>query len=36
MTVMTAEKLSASVGAQIVGVDRQQLLEDEALRAWIL
>jgi alpha-ketoglutarate-dependent taurine dioxygenase len=36
MTVMTAEKLSASVGAQIVGVDRQQLLEDEALPAWIL
>jgi alpha-ketoglutarate-dependent taurine dioxygenase len=36
MTVMTAEKLSASVGAQIVGVDRQQPLEDEALPAWIL
>jgi alpha-ketoglutarate-dependent taurine dioxygenase len=31
MTVMTAEKLSASVGAQIVGVDRAQLLEDDAL-----
>ena len=31
MTVVTIEKLSATVGAAIVGVDREQLLDDEAL-----
>jgi len=36
MTVVTAEKLSATVGAEIVGVDRRQLLEDDALPAWTL
>src|ERR1700722_15536796 len=36
MTVMTAEKLSATVGAQIDGVDRERLLQDDALPAWIL
>ena len=36
MTVVTAEKLSATVGAEIVGVDRRLLLEDEALPAWTL
>ena len=36
MTVVTAEKLSATVGAEIVGVDREQLLDDEALPAWTL
>ncbi len=36
MTVVTAERLSATVGAEIVGVDRQLLLEDDALPAWTL
>ena len=31
MTVVTIEKLSATVGAEIVGVDGEQLLADEAL-----
>ena len=34
MTVITAEKLSASVGAEVVGVDRRQLLHDDAMPAW--
>ena len=37
MTVVAAtEKLSATVGAEVVGVDRDQLLDDEALPAWTL
>jgi alpha-ketoglutarate-dependent taurine dioxygenase len=36
MTVVTAEKLSATVGAEILGVDRRLLLEDDALPAWTL
>ena len=36
MTVVTAERLSATVGAEIVGVDVRQLLEDDALPAWTL
>jgi alpha-ketoglutarate-dependent taurine dioxygenase len=36
MTVVTAERLSATVGAEIVGVDVRQLMEDEALPAWTL
>jgi alpha-ketoglutarate-dependent taurine dioxygenase len=36
MTVLTAEKLGATVGAQVVGVDCERLLHDDALPAWIL
>ena len=36
MTVVTIEKLSATVGAEIVGVDGEQLLADEALPGWTL
>ena len=36
MTVITAEQLSDTVGAEVVGVDREQLLGDEALPAWTL
>jgi len=36
MTTATADKLSPTVGAEIAGVDRQQLLEDEALPEWTL
>ncbi len=36
MTVVTAERLSATVGAEVVGVDCEQLLGDEALPAWTL
>jgi len=36
MSVVTAEKLSAAVGAAIVGVDREQLLHDEQLPGWTL
>jgi alpha-ketoglutarate-dependent taurine dioxygenase len=36
MTVVTAERLSATVGAEIVGIDPQLLLEDDALPAWTL
>ena len=36
MSVMTAEKLSPTVGAQIIGVDCDRLLHDDALPAWIL
>ncbi len=36
MTVVTAERLGASVGAEVVGVDRDQLVHDEALPAWTL
>ncbi len=36
MTVVTAERLSATVGAEIVGVDVDQLVEDDTLPAWTL
>jgi alpha-ketoglutarate-dependent taurine dioxygenase len=36
MTVFTAEKLGPTVGAQVVGVDRAQMLEDDVLPAWLL
>ncbi len=36
MTVVTTERLGATVGAQIVGVDRDRLLGDDALPASIL
>jgi alpha-ketoglutarate-dependent taurine dioxygenase len=36
MTVITTEKLSASVGAQVVGVELDQLLHDPSLPAWTL
>jgi alpha-ketoglutarate-dependent taurine dioxygenase len=35
MATMTAEKLSPTVGAMVHGVDREQLVEDEALPEWI-
>jgi len=36
MTVVTAEKLGRSVGAEVVGVDCDQLMHDDALLAWTL
>ena len=36
MAVLTTEKLSPTVGAEVVGVDCERLLSDEALPAWIL
>jgi alpha-ketoglutarate-dependent taurine dioxygenase len=36
MAVLTTEKLGRSVGAEVVGVDRDRLLHDEALPAWCL
>jgi alpha-ketoglutarate-dependent taurine dioxygenase len=36
MSVVTAEPLGATVGAEIVGVDSRQLLEDDSLPAWTL
>jgi alpha-ketoglutarate-dependent taurine dioxygenase len=36
MSVVTAEKLSATVGAEIVGLDPDRLLEDDSLAAWTL
>ena len=36
MTVITTEKLGDTVGAEVVGVDRERLLDDEALPAWTL
>jgi len=36
MTVIAAEKLQASVGARVVGVDRERLIHDDALPAWTL
>jgi len=36
MTVIAAEKLSPTVGARAVGVDRHQLLRDDGLAAWTL
>ena len=36
MTVITTEKLGDTVGAQVHGVDREQLLHDDDLPAWTL
>ncbi len=36
MTVITTEKLSDTVGAMVLGVDRDGMLGDEALPAWTL
>ena len=36
MAVITTEKLGDSVGAQVHGVDREQLLHDDELPAWTL
>jgi len=36
MTAVTIEKLSPTVGAEVVGVDGDQLLNDEALPGWTL
>jgi alpha-ketoglutarate-dependent taurine dioxygenase len=36
MTVITAERLSPTVGALVLGVDADRLLQDEALPAWTL
>jgi alpha-ketoglutarate-dependent taurine dioxygenase len=36
MTVITTEKLGATVGALVTGVDREQILADDALAAWTL
>lgn len=36
MAAITAEKLGENVGALVHGVDRERLLEDEALPAWTL
>jgi alpha-ketoglutarate-dependent taurine dioxygenase len=36
MTVLTTEKLGATVGAEVLGVDRDRLLHDDALPEWTL
>jgi alpha-ketoglutarate-dependent taurine dioxygenase len=36
MTTLTVEKLGETVGAQVLGVDRERLLDDDALPAWTL
>lgn len=36
MTTITTEKLTATVGAEVKGVDADRLLHDEALPAWTL
>jgi alpha-ketoglutarate-dependent taurine dioxygenase len=36
VTTLTVEKLGESVGAQVLGVDRERLLDDDALPAWTL
>ncbi len=36
MTVVTAERLSATVGAEVVGIQPRQLLEDDGLPVWTL
>lgn len=36
MTIISLEKLSPTVGAQVTGVDRQRLLDDESLAQWTL
>jgi hypothetical protein len=34
--MITLEKLSPTVGAEVIGVDRERLLEDDALPGWTL
>ena len=36
MAVITAERLSSTVGAEVIGVDVDRLLHDETLPAWTL
>jgi alpha-ketoglutarate-dependent taurine dioxygenase len=36
MTTLTTEKLAATVGATVIGVDRERLLADDRLPAWTL
>jgi alpha-ketoglutarate-dependent taurine dioxygenase len=36
MTVLTTEKLGATVGAEVLGVDRDRLLEDDTFPEWCL
>jgi alpha-ketoglutarate-dependent taurine dioxygenase len=36
MTVLTTEKLGATVGAEVLGVDRDRLLDDDAFPEWCL
>jgi alpha-ketoglutarate-dependent taurine dioxygenase len=36
MSAPTTEKLTDTVGVRVLGVDRDRLLEDEALPAWVL
>jgi alpha-ketoglutarate-dependent taurine dioxygenase len=36
MTTVTVEKLGATVGAEVIGADRDRLLHDEAFPAWCL
>jgi alpha-ketoglutarate-dependent taurine dioxygenase len=36
MTVLTTEKLGATVGAQVLGVDRDRLVDDDAFPEWCL
>jgi alpha-ketoglutarate-dependent taurine dioxygenase len=36
MTMLTLEKLSPTVGAEVLGVDAERLVDDETLPAWIL
>ena len=36
MTVLASEKLTETVGAVVIGVDRGRLLDDDALPAWVL
>jgi len=36
MTVLTVEKLGATVGAAVLGVDRERLLHDDAFPEWCL
>ena len=36
MTVVTADRLGAQVGAEVSGIDRDRLLHDDALPAWTL
>jgi alpha-ketoglutarate-dependent taurine dioxygenase len=36
MTTLTVDKLGETVGAEVLGVDRDRLLDDDALPAWTL
>jgi alpha-ketoglutarate-dependent taurine dioxygenase len=36
MSVITAEKLKGSIGARVVGIDRDRLLDDDSLPQWTL